>query len=110
MSNSVERWFSNAIDAGYNVHRAAERNKSADAAKKTLANKDEAKKLTPNQKAQLREVAKSKPKAEESVKDARGQFLGALLQNRKYDSKGQIVGTQKGHTVTKVNRKTGRSE
>jgi hypothetical protein len=109
MSNPVSRWVNNTFTAAENVDRAANVNMASYEAKKTLADKEKAKKLAPNEKTDLQAVAKIKPKAEEAVKNARGQFFGALLQNRTYDSKGQIVGTQKDHAVTKVDRKTGKA-
>ena len=83
MSNPVSRWVDN-------VYTAATKSGEASG----IQNSDQAlKKPT--------EKAKSK-KAEE----ARGQLLGAILQNRSYDSQGKIKGTQTDHHVTDNNNHT----
>ena len=100
MSNPVSRYINNAFDAGQAVQRAANKHNRAESAKKELKDEDKVKSLNPRQKKDLETSAKNEPKAEKAVSDARGQFFGALLQNRTYDNQGRIQGTQAGHHVT----------
>jgi len=83
MSNPVSRYVNN-------VFNAAEKSGSASG----VQNSDTALK-NPSAKAKSKEA-----------ETARGQLLGALLQNRTYDEQGKIKGTQADHHVTDNNSHT----
>lgn len=82
MSNPISRWFDNTFDASEGV---------ANKMPSTSKSIKEFNKLSKEE--QKKEIKKN-------VREARGQFFGALLQNRTYDKQGRIKGTQPNHHKT----------
>jgi hypothetical protein len=82
MSNPVSRWVDNVFSAGQKLGTS-----------------------TGNTTA----FGPSRKDNPEEQKRDRGQAWGAILQNRTYDEKGKIKGTQPNHTVKSVDRKTGKA-
>lgn len=91
MGNPVSRWFDNTFDAAEGVA-----NKRSSTAKSI---------------SEFGKLSKSEQKKEidRQTKEARGQFLGALLQNRKYDERGRIVGASNARSSGGINKSGGKS-
>ncbi len=81
---SVKRWLSNTVDEGYQATRAGKNYQET----KSAYDKLPAPMKTP---AKTKEVQRAK----ERVKTERGQFVGALLQNRQYDMSGKQIKAKK---------------
>lgn len=92
MSNPVSRYINNTISAAQTNYHASQRYQSNKETIKALTEKSKKEELTPKEQQALRNAKTDKPKSEKNVGETRGQFFGALLQNRTY-----------------VDRKTGRA-
>ena len=97
MDNPVSRWINNTFDAAEKVDRNANKLQASGSVVKNLSGK---KNLSPNEKEALDSAKKSLAEARKEHPSDRGQFFGALLQNRSYDEQGKIKGTQPNHHVT----------
>ena len=112
MSNPVSRYISNVKKAADDLSSA----KSAEERAKWATYQSDKRDSNTETVAEYRKrMAETKPApsaaknladAKKKVKEEKGQLLGAVLQNRSYNENG----TQKGHTVTRVDRKTGKSK
>lgn len=110
MSNPVSRYVGNVKKAASELSSARSEKSSAEFVKAREDVKGSSESTSDyNKRMKSTDTLRSSSRvaaAAKKVKEETGQFLGAVLQNRSYNENG----TQKGHTVTRVDRKTGKSK